>query len=123
MGLFGKSKIGLGLLVFLFAWACAEEKREAIPSHILSMQRMESFLFDLHKTESQLLLSGIRQDTAAVLFETMEKRLYQKHKLDSGRVLSSLRYYASHMEMMDSMYKHLEMRAKKVATQTNPDSK
>lgn len=105
-----KCKIGFGLLIFLFLSACSEKKKERIPAGILPMKVMEDFLFDLHKAEAELLTSGIRQDTAVVLFKRMEHNLYKKYKLDTGIVKKSIRYYSTHIDLMDSIYHNMGLK-------------
>jgi len=83
---------------------CTEEKKNQTPESLVPPDRMVAFLRDIHKTEASLLLSGIRQDSAATLYKVLEKEIYSKHKLDSTKVRRSLKYYAENIEMLDSLY-------------------
>lgn len=84
---------------------------------MVPMRKMEKFLYELHRLEAELLISGVRQDTLVAVFEKREKDLYARHHLDSAKVNRSLRYYTTHIELLDSMYKHLQQR---VQAEINP---
>ena len=91
--------------VLVSVFACKrEEKKESVPAGILPPKTMAAFLGDIHNVESSLLLSGIRQDSAAELFKDLEKDLLKKHKLDTGKVNRSLKFYTTHIELLDSIY-------------------
>ncbi len=91
----------------------SEEKKVVIPNNVLPILKMEAYVGDLHELESKLQLSGIRQDTLSELFLVLEKDLMKKHKIDTGMVKRSFRFYAKNIELMDTMYTHLQQKAEK----------
>ena len=91
----------------------SEEKKVVIPNNVLPIPKMEAYIGDLHELESKLQLSGIRQDTSSELFLVLEKELMKKHKIDTGMVKRSFRFYATNIELMDTMYTHLLQKAEK----------
>jgi len=107
-----KCKSGHWLLSLLLLLGCVEEKKATIPSGVFSADTMEQFLYDLHRAEAQLLLSGIRQDTAIRIFDRLESDLYHKYHTDSAKVRRSLRFYTNNINLLDSMYQRLEVRIK-----------
>lgn len=72
---------------------------------------MEELLFSIHEQEARLLMSGIRQDTAYLLFDTLQKQLMKRLKIDSTALRISLNYYSQHVELLDSIYKRMEIKA------------
>ena len=91
----------------------SEETKVQIPTNVLPISKMETYLYDLHTLEAKLQISGIRQDTLSELFPVLEKELMKKHKLDTGLVKRSFRFYAKNIALMDSMYTHLLKQAEK----------
>jgi hypothetical protein len=101
-------------LVWLFLAACQEkEPQKKIPKNLIAPAKMEAFLYEIHEAEAKVLLSGIRQDSAAALYDFMEKKIIKKHKLDSGKINQSIQYYNQHPEKLDSMYAALLKRTEK----------
>lgn len=88
--------------------SCESEKKELPPKNLIPIPKMVAFLNDIHDTESSLLLSGIRQDTANAMYPGMEKKVFEKHHLDSARVMTSLKYYTENIELLDSIYSLLK---------------
>lgn len=68
-------------------------------------------LFSLHHQEARLLMSGIRQDTAYLLFDTLQKQIMNRLNVDSTSLRLSLNYYSQNVELLDSLYKRMETTA------------
>lgn len=62
----------------------------------------------LHTQESTLLVSGIRQDTAFVIFDSLQRRTLKNLKVDTTTLNNSLKYYSKNVELLDSMYRLIE---------------
>ena len=91
---------------------CKEEATKVeIPKNVVPIKKMEAFLFDLHKTEAELTQSGIRQDSAVLIFPGLQKNLLIKHKIDSLKLERSLKFYAQRVDLLDSIYTHLLIKA------------
>jgi hypothetical protein len=103
------------ILAVVFLASCDEEKKTPPPPKgVMSQAQLVAFLQDIHKLESSLLMSGIRQDSASELYKEMEKEIYLKHKLDTGKVNRTLRYYTQNLELLDSLYKVLGREPEKI---------
>jgi hypothetical protein len=107
----GKCKIGIGLFLAFFLIQCSDEKKNTLPRGVLPPEKMEEMLFSIHQQEARLLMSGIRQDTAYLLFDTLQKQIMNRLKVDSTTLRLSLTYYSQHVELLDSLYKQMETRA------------
>ncbi len=101
------------LLICLFPFfllACkTEEKKEAAPAGVLSMDSTALVLRDIHDLESALMVSSIRQDSAQNLFRLLEPEILQKYRLDTAPLNRSLRFYASEPFLLDTLY-HLVLK-------------
>lgn len=107
----GKCKIGIGLFLAFFHFQCSEPKSNSIPKGVLPQAKMEELLFSIHEQEARLLMSGIRQDTAYLLFDTLQKQILKRLQVDSTALRISLNYYSQHVELLDSIYKKMEKKA------------
>ncbi|HRH33542.1 MAG TPA: DUF4296 domain-containing protein [Catalimonadaceae bacterium] len=107
----GKCKIGIGLFIAFFLFQCSEEKKNELPKGVLPPEKMEEMLFSLHYQEAKLLMSGIRQDTAYLLFDTLQKQIMNRLNVDSTSLRLSLNYYSQNVELLDSLYKRMETTA------------
>lgn len=92
----------LFLLSFLSCQSDQEANRR--PSGILSPDSLVLILREVHEAEGLLANSGMRQDSAAVLFQVCEAKLYRKYGIDSTRFSESLKYYTSNLKVLDSIY-------------------
>lgn len=101
-------------LVFIgsLAFSCEEEQRVHIPADVIPQRKMEKILLGIHDAEARLIQSGMRQDTAMTVFLRMQADLYKEYKVDTGSVNRSLRFYTQHLDLLDSMYRRMEMRVK-----------
>jgi len=110
-----KAFIHLFLLAVATSYFSCESKQEhaKIPVGVLSSQKIENYLYDLHLLEAKLQQSGIRQDTSTKLFLEMEKDLLKLHKIDSASLKKSLKFYSLNVELMDTIYSHLLKRGQK----------
>lgn len=77
------------------------------PSGILSEDSLIHMLREIHQMEGILSNSGMRQDSAAMLFQVFEMELYKKYAVDSTRFSKSLKYYTSNLKKLDSLYQVL----------------
>lgn len=107
----GKCKIGFGLFVAFFLFQCSDPKPAGLPEKVISPEKMEELLFSLHEQEARLLMSGIRQDTAFLLFDSLQMRILNRLKVDTTTLRLSLEYYTQHLEILDSLYRKMEKRA------------
>lgn len=100
----------LNLCVCLLAISCQEENRTQIPTNIIAPDKMEAILSEIHQLESNLLQTGIRQDSTVPVFEFYQKQIYAKYQVDTGSVNRSVRFYTQHVELLDSIYTKMEIK-------------
>ena len=95
---------GMVILLICFSACTAPENQTKAPAGLLAMDTMALLLRDIHDLESGLMVTGVRQDSAQVLYRILETQLFQKYRLDTGKVNRSLRYYSSNPVLLDSLY-------------------
>lgn len=105
----GKGISGFGLFLSLL-WACHQppDEKKIARTQFLSPDSLEMVLENLHLLESTLLVSGIRQDTAFVLFDSLQRRTLKNLKVDTTTLNNSLKYYSKNVELLDSIYRRIE---------------
>lgn len=88
----------------LFLLACAEEKKESIPSTILPEQKMAAVMLDMHLLEAAMSLNTYRPDiiTKGDLAVTFD--VFDKHKITKAQYNESFEYYAQHPELLNEVY-------------------
>jgi hypothetical protein len=96
------------LIFLMMAAICGchnEERKISVPAGIMPMDSAALVLRDIHKVESALMVSGIRQDSAQTLYRLrLEPELLKKYRLDTAKLNRTLRYYSSEPALLDSLY-------------------
>ncbi|MDN5202599.1 DUF4296 domain-containing protein [Fulvivirgaceae bacterium BMA10] len=82
--------------------SCSGEQEK--PEWLLGKDQMIAFLIDVHITEAKLTKLGITRDSARVLFNEYEKRLYEKHNIDDSVYYKSYHHYLEHVTEMKEIY-------------------
>ena len=88
----------------LFLFACTEEKKAGIPSHILPKQKMADVMLDVHLLESAMSLNTYRTDMVTNGNPTPTFDLFDKNKITKKQYNESFDYYAQHPELLNEVY-------------------
>jgi len=80
---------------------CLREKR---PEYVYSVQKMASFLKDVHLIEAQLGDLSLGRDSLEKVYGILEKELMEKNNIDDSLYTLSLEYYVTHPQEMEKVY-------------------
>ena len=90
------------LLAYLFAsFSCSSEK---IPEEVLKHEQMVPILVDMYLAESKVNELKIKRDSALIIFQVYEERIYAKHNVSYDTYRASLAYYYDHPEVLENIY-------------------
>lgn len=85
------------LAVVLFVISCTKD--ESLPEGILSKEQMVDLMIDIRMAEGMVGTVNMGADSAQVIFNALEKRIFAKHGLDSASYVKSYNYYLLHPEL------------------------
>lgn len=88
----------------LFLLACAEQKKEGIPSDILSKQKIADVMLDMHLLEAAMSLNTYRPDIIKNGDPAASFDVFDKHKITKDQYNESFEYYAQHPELLNEVY-------------------
>lgn len=88
----------------LFLFACAQEKKESIPSDIIPKQKMADILLDVHLLEAAMSLNTYRPDMVANGNHAPAFDVFKKNKTTEELYNESFEYYAQHPELLNEVY-------------------
>lgn len=102
----------LACCLLLVACSKADEKE------ILSKEKLASVLSDIHLAEAKINEKHIgSSDSALVLFQEIQKSIFQKHGVDSVQVNRSFEAYVKEPDQFLEMY---EMVSEELSKQVKP---
>ncbi len=90
--------------VLLLLLACQTDPDR--PKDLIPKEKMTLILRDIHLGEQRVSGLGLRsQDSAMVVFQTLERRIYKKYGYDTAAYRRSYFYYASRPEQFQEIYR------------------
>ncbi|MBC7891447.1 MAG: DUF4296 domain-containing protein [Sphingobacteriaceae bacterium] len=90
--------------VLLLLLACQTDPER--PNDLIPKEKMALILRDIHLGEQRVSGLGLRsQDSAMVVFQTLERRIYKKYGCDTAAYRRSYFYYASRPEQFQEIYR------------------
>lgn len=101
----------------------ADRPKDRIPP-----QTMVLILRDVHRGEQQVSQLGLRgQDSALVVFQALEQRIYKKYGFDSAAYRLSYMHYAARPEEFKRIYQavidSLQVEEERLKKNPTPDSR
>ncbi len=79
-------------------------KEETIPQDVLGVDKMAAILVDIHLAEGKIDVLKLYGDTAKVVFDHFEKKIFEKHNVDQDVYKNSFEYHLINMKTMDQIY-------------------
>lgn len=112
---FSFSLVLAGSMAIIFAGCTKEEKP---PEGTLSEEKMALILTDIHIAESRVTRLQLKSlDSSILIFDKLNKQIWEKNKVDTVAYRNSYNYYMTHPEYMSRIYenvaKKIEAREKK----------
>jgi len=109
-------KKSLVVLFTIFLIAC--NNGDAPPEGIISEEKMALMLADVHIIESRVSKMGLLSlDSSTIVSEKLKADLFKQNKTDSSTYNKSYKFYSTHPEYLERIYKEviveLEKREKK----------
>jgi len=95
-------KVFLILLISLCTFCTA--KKDQKPEGLYSAEQIAVFLKDLYMLEQKVRDIKISDDSAQVIFDIYEKKLFEKHNLDDSIYRASFVYYMDDIEELGKIY-------------------
>lgn len=96
--------LSVSVVICLLLVACAEEKKEGIPSTILTKQKMAAVMLDMHLLEAAMSLNTYRPDIITKGDPAIAFDVFDKHKITKAQYNESFEYYAQHPELLNEVY-------------------
>ncbi len=108
------------LCVSVFLWSC---DKNSTPANLLPESDMVKVLYDIHLIEAKISKLNLGStDSSKMVFDTWETQLFAQYKIDSAVYKQSYRYYASHPEQLNGIYKEVIKKLEaRPSTDNNPN--
>lgn len=102
--------------LLLGLWACDGE--DSPPDDLISQEKMAEILTEIHIAEARVTNMQLRsQDSSIMLYDKLQKRIWEKNKVDTSIYKKSYSFYTTHPALLSEIYdqveKNLEVREKK----------
>ena len=81
--------------------ACSSDR---VPEYVMTEEQMINYLIELHITESAVQNLRLKNDSAAVVFRVVEKRLLKEHNISDSTFIKSYNFYLKNPEKLESIY-------------------
>lgn len=94
----------VSVVICLLLFACSEEKKAGIPSHILPKQKMADVMLEVHLLEAAMSLNTYRTDMVTNGNPTPTFDVFDKNKITKDQYNKSFEYYAQHPELLNEVY-------------------
>lgn len=91
----------LVLLTFVLL-GCSSEKENS--QNFLSKEQMVSLLIDIHVLEGKVDRLNIKRDSTTLIFNTLEREIFNTHQIDYELYERSYKYYLEDVKSMDEIY-------------------
>lgn len=101
------------VLILLFFLSCSEK----VPEGILPKDRMIGLLTDIHLIDGYSMT--LMPDSGALKLPVLYRSAFKKYDTDSVQFRKSMEYYAHHPEELDSMYKAVNQKLKRMEEEEN----
>ncbi|MFT6828923.1 MAG: hypothetical protein ACJAZV_002217 [Roseivirga sp.] len=105
------------LAVSFFVFSCGE--KEEIPEWLLSETQMVELLVDFRVAEGKVENLNIKNDSSALLFKILERKLFEEHQIDTTIYKNSYQYYILHPEkavgIFDAVLDSLNLMQQRIA--------
>jgi hypothetical protein len=85
------------LAVLLLVFSCKSE--EGFPEGILTESEMVDLLIDIRILEGKVSVLSVGRDSSRVLYEKLERDIFEKHEMDSLVYRRSYQYYLVRPEL------------------------
>jgi hypothetical protein len=112
-----------GLIVLLFCLSHCREPRKK-PANLLSQQEMVKTLIEIYIAEQKVSRLSLPQDSAAVVFDGLKSRVFNKLSVPDSVFKNSLDYYMTDPTQMEKIYAvlvdSLQLREQRTPQQTLP---
>lgn len=92
------------LILFLLLISAAGCDPDAVPSGVLSEDKMVNVLIDIQLTEGKVSALPIPYDSSQVLYSLMEKDIFLKHGVEDSVFVNSMLFYLEDAKKMDRIY-------------------
>ena len=96
------SACALFLVLVLVISSCS--KREKMPAGILSQPQMVNLLSEVYVTEQKVTKTGIKYDSAKMVFERMKGKIFEKAGTSDSIFKVSFDYYVEHPKELENIY-------------------
>lgn len=94
-----------------YLWACQQEERP--PADVLSEERMASILADIHIAEAHVTHLRLQSlDSSVVVYEVLQKKIWEKYQLDTAQYQKSYSFYAQNPAYLVRIYESVEQKIK-----------
>ena len=98
----------LGLMVAITLMQACQTKPDQAPEGLIPMDKMGHILTEIHLAEARVNKLGLRSnDSSRLVYDALEKRIFQKYKIDTAAYNRSYVYYSSNPEKMVELYKQV----------------
>jgi hypothetical protein len=87
-----------------FALNSCSKEEEKKPDYILSQEQMVEALAEVYIAEQKVQRLSLGADTAALIFGTMEKKIFENLNVPDSVFRASFDYYMDHPKEMESIY-------------------
>ncbi|KAA9346027.1 DUF4296 domain-containing protein [Adhaeribacter soli] len=95
------------LLFTLLALVSCAEKKPQKPAGLVAPGKLTSILADIHIAESRVEEMRVHPDTAKVVFNRLQKEIFQKQGVTETEFNKTYNYYQDHVAELDKVYEAL----------------
>lgn len=92
------------LAIGFFALSSCEKTAPAKPDYILSQEQMVKTLAEVYIAEQKVSRLQLNADSAAVVFGSLEKKVFSNLNVHDSVFRASLDYYMDHPKEMERIY-------------------
>ncbi|HEY0744974.1 MAG TPA: DUF4296 domain-containing protein [Chryseosolibacter sp.] len=92
------------LTIGFFAFISCEKTAQRKPDYILSEEEMVKALAEVYIAEQKVSRLQLNADSAAVVFGSMEKKVFSNLNVPDSVFRASLDYYMDHPKQMEKIY-------------------
>lgn len=96
----------LFILPLYLTFSC-QEKEVKVPENILSEQEMVGLLQEIYLTEAKISKLSLPFDSSKVLYDLVEKDLFERYGVQDSVYETSLNWYYEHPEKLLKVYETL----------------
>ena len=90
-----------------FIAACIKEEDSTIPEDILSHEKMQGILIDVHLSEALAGIEFVKSDTIHQVMPQYYIQIFKKHSITKEDFFRSFDYYSEHPAELDEIYEEV----------------